>query len=218
MTLGSKNFDLVDTILGAGGTVGVESSKYSESWSDLKNVLNFIDFPFNTTNDLNHHFKVIKEVQPRIGVAPDIEKNRTLGEVVELGDEMLKYSDTVILIPKNVHPSKIPDRFRVGLTNADFGSNAGWSVQEYSNCNEVHILGGGIPEQVKIFHQLDNVRSLDGFGSGISAKFGDVWVNGRWEYNRNDLGYYERVEQTMSNLIEYLDRYDQKKVLDYMEV
>jgi hypothetical protein len=65
----------------------------------------FVDFPFvDPEADFDDHLQRVRDIEPRVAVAPDIEKGRTLSEVVEKADILLEYSDSVIVVPKSVPP------------------------------------------------------------------------------------------------------------------
>jgi len=161
--------------------------------SDLDNISrapHFLDYPFTKPNiTFSDHLAAAKRLNPKIAVAPDIEKGLSLEKGIQQADLLLNHAEVVVVVPKSVHPTKVPDRFRIGLTMANFGSNAPWLLWDYRNSTSVHILGGSPHRQlIAIDHGL-NVDSLDSFSLGVQAQFG-MWdkkctdaPNG-WDYSR----------------------------------
>lgn len=125
-----------------------------------------------------------------------MEKGRTLSDAVSVGDELLRYARNVVIVPKDCHPSDVPDRFRVGLTAADFGSNAPWTTWDYQDCGPVHILGGGAARQLKIGQHVP-VASVDTSAMNLLCRFG-YWDGGTcdapdsWDYRR-------RLKESLDN-------------------
>jgi len=198
MTVQGRSQDTTHAIANSAARLGVESS---HDW--LQDYTpRFIDFPFtNPDATFRDHLRVVEQTQPEIAVAPDIEKGRTLAEVVAKADRLLQYSRSVIVVPKAVHPSRVPDRFRVGVPLADYGSGAPWSAWDYRDCSELHLLGGGPARQLKTAECLSNVESVDTATLGKTCRFG-MW-DGKsidapegWEYRRRlreSLDNYARV-------------------------
>lgn len=132
----------------------------------------FIDFPFtNPQATFRSHLRVVQAVQPELTVAPDVEKGRTLDEAVEMGDELLQYADDVIIVPKTVRPGEVPDRFRVGVPTAKFGTSAPWGLFEYLDTGPVHVLGGPPGDQLEVGKTLP-VASVDTSTLSQRARFG----------------------------------------------
>jgi hypothetical protein len=112
--------------------------------------------------------------------------------VVAIADELDNHAETVVIVPKDCRPEKVPDRFRVGIpAQTDWGSNAPWSVWDYRDCGPVHLLGGSPSVQAQYTDYLD-VASVDTASPLKAASYGDVWTGDQWT-ERPDLGYYERM-------------------------
>jgi hypothetical protein len=172
----------------------VESSK---DWIDGYGP-QFVDFPFTDPDaTFEDHLAVVRETCPTLTVAPDIEKGRTLSDVVNKADRLAQYARDIIVVPKSVHPSEVPDRFRVGVPLADFGSGAPWGAWDYRDCESLHLLGGGPARQFKAARSLRNIDSLDTATLGKAARFG-VWdgttvdAPDGWDYRR-------RLRQSLDN-------------------
>lgn len=197
MTVEGRSQDTTSAITDSAARLGVESSN---DWLD-DYTPRFIDYPFTDPDaTFSDHLRVVREVQPEVAVAPDIEKGRTLSEVVGKADRLLEYSRDIIVVPKTVHPSKVPDRFRVGVPLADYGSGAPYSAWDYKDCREVHLLGGGPPRQLTAAQHLPcEVESVDTATLGKYSRFG-YWDEGscdapdEWDYRR-------RLKESLDNYV-----------------
>jgi hypothetical protein len=185
MTVQGRSQDTTEAIADSAARLGVESSN---DWIDGYTP-RFIDFPFTDPDaTFEDHLSVVRETRPALTVAPDVEKGRTLDEVTRKADQLLEYADAVIVVPKDVHPSAVPSRFRVGVTAADFGTSAPWCVWDYRDCGPVHVLGGGPSRQLEIGHHL-HVASVDTATLGKECRFG-YWdgvsmdAPDEWDYRR----------------------------------
>jgi len=187
MTVQGRSQDTTEAIAESSARLGVESGhNWIESYTPR-----FVDFPFTDPEaTFSDHLEVVQQVRPEVAVAPDIEKGRTLGEVVEKADRLLQYSESVIVVPKSVHPREVPGRFRVGVPLADFGSGAPWSNWAYRDCREVHLLGGGPARQRKTAKCMAApIASVDTATLGKCSRFG-YWdgvstdAPEGWDYKR----------------------------------
>lgn len=199
MTVEGRSQDTTLAIANSSALLGVESTK---DWLDGF-APRFIDYPFTDPGaTFEDHLAVVSQYSPDITVAPDVEKGTSLSEAVAAGDALLEYAETVIIVPKDCHPSDVPDRFRVGLTAADFGSNAPWSVWDYRDCGPVHILGGGPARQLCIGKHVP-VASVDTSSLNLVCRFG-MWDGGTvdapdgWDYRR-------RLKVSLDNYAEVWD-------------
>lgn len=195
MTVDGRSRDTTLAIRDSKALFGVESTK-----NYLRNLATpeFVDFPFTDPDaTFADHLAVVRAVEPMLTVAPDIEKGRTLEQVTRQADRLLQYADAVIVVPKDVHPTTVPDRFRVGVTAQDkFGTNAPWSTWAYTNAQPVHILGGPPGRQLEIGKHL-RVASVDTSTLNQRARYG-MWDGGavdapdRWDYRR-------RLKESLDN-------------------
>lgn len=154
--------------------------------------VHFLDFPFTDPDAtfVDHLAECIRW-EPEVAVAPDIEKGRELGDVIDKADMLAEYADTVVIVPKSIHPDRVPDRFRVGFPASDYGSGHPWSVWDFSGCDSVHILGGGYSRQLKYQDYLA-VESVDTATLGKRCRFGTFHVRrgsvndvpDGWDYRR----------------------------------
>jgi len=166
----------------------------------LDDRADFVDFPFTDPNaGFEEHLEVVKEHEPQLTTAPDVEKGRTLSEVVDMADELAEYADNVIVVPKDCHPSDVPDRHRVGLTVGSFGSMAPWGLWQYRDAGPVHILGGTPNQQLAVGRHGVDVASMDSFTLGQRCQFG-MWDDGAVDAP-DEMDYYDRLEASLNNYV-----------------
>jgi len=193
MTVQGRSRDTTRAIAESRARLGVESS---HDWLDGYGI-QFLDFPFTSDDaDAETHLQVAAETYPTLTVAPDVELGRTLSEVVDMADRLSQYAQDIIIVPKTCHPSEVPNRFRVGIPLADFGSSAPWSLWEYRDCGPVHLLGGGPSRQLEVGQYVD-VASVDTATLGKACRFGwwdgvSTDAPGEWDYRR-------RLRESLNN-------------------
>jgi hypothetical protein len=158
-----------------------------------------IDFPFSTDEaGVEELLAAVREHEPQLAVAPDVEHDWSLPDVVAVADDLREYAETVVIVPKDCHPTDIPDRFRVGLTAGSFGSMAPWGVWEYRDVGPVHVLGGSPSEQLAVGQHVQ-VASLDSFTIGQRAQFG-MWDDGAKDAP-DEMDYYDRLIASLNNYV-----------------
>lgn len=195
MTVQGRSRDTTLAICRSRARFGVESGQdYLDGYCPR-----FVDFPFTDPDaTFADHLEVVRQTAPELTVAPDVEKGRTLEEVVKKADRLLTYSQSVIIVPKSVHPSEVPDRFRVGVPLADFGSDAPWSVWDYHDCGELHLLGGGPARQLNVRdHAPAPIASVDTATLGKCCRFG--WWDGVSCDAPEGMDYRERLEASLNH-------------------
>jgi len=196
MTISCKN-ELANAIIESLAKIGYPSHKTN---IDIQPY--FLDYPFTIEGaNFDDHLKEVKRHRPKIAVSPDIEKGLSLKDAVAQADELLDYAENVILVPKTVKPEKIPSRFRVGLTLANFGTSAPWWIWDYLNCDSVHLLGGSPNRQISAINHGVNVDSLDTSTLSIICKYG-IWKNGKTVDSPEDWDYAKRIQESLNNYVE----------------
>lgn len=161
-------------------------------------AVDFVDYPFtNPRATIDDHIARVKAERPRLTVAPDVEKDVTLSDAVEIGDELLEYAETVIVVPKNCHPSEIPDRFRPAVATHQFGSGTPWGVWEYDR--PVHILGGSPNAQLRFGRYLD-VASVDTSWFVTRCRFG-MWDGVSIDETPDGWDYRRRLRESLDNYV-----------------
>jgi len=171
---------------------------YVSSLDNIPRIPYFLDYPFTDPDStFNDHLEAAKALNPDIVVAPDIEKGLSLEDGIHQADRLSDHADIVVVVPKSVHPTDIPDRFRVGLTMANFGSNAPWFLWDYKDCTSIHVLGGPPHRQMVALEHGLPVKSMDSFALGIQSMYG-VW-NGKKVDAPDHWDYRRRVTESIRN-------------------
>jgi len=176
---------------------------FTSAHSNISRIPYFLDYPFTKRNfTFDEHLTAAKRLKPQIVVSPDVEKGLSLEYAIHQADLLSDHAETVIMVPKTVHPTDIPKRFRVGLTMANFGSSAPWLLWDYRNCESIHVLGGGPHRQLIALEHGLAVDSMDSTSLGIYAMYG-VWdlkskdAPDDWDYSR-------RLTESVNNYCRHL--------------
>jgi hypothetical protein len=187
MTVDGNSRDTIEAIEATDARLGATSAVAHRIDGDVR----FLDFPFTDESaTFQDHFDRVIEYRPTLTVAPDVEKGRQPEDVYHMAEDLNGYADAVVVVPKDVHPSEVPGQFRVGVTLANFGSSAPWSLWDYRDCGPVHLLGGPPSRQIEAAHYLD-VASVDTSTLGMRCHFG-TWdresgardAPDGWDYSR----------------------------------
>lgn len=200
--------------------LGYESGN-SRPPADL--AVEFVDYPFSKGGDPDErfaqHLEAVRREVPRYAVAPDVDHADNLDAAIEQADQLAEYAAVVIMVPKGVHPSDIPARFRVGLPLADWDARTDaldlgsfgdveapklWQWTDYADVGDVHLLGGSPTIQREVAKYGVDVRSVDGSGAFMAAEKGSVWapsLSRHWHPAHNqDMGLYDRLAATLDNI------------------
>jgi len=196
MTVTGKSKDTTEAITNSAARLGVESSKI---WIS-EYTPRFVDFPFTDPDiTFNDHLEVVRQVEPALTVAPDIENGRDPSDVYAKADQLAEHADAVVIVPKDVHPSDVPARFRLGVALADYGSAAPWSLWDYRDAGPVHLLGGGPARQLRVRNYLP-VGSVDTATLGKRCRFG-IW-DGKAKDAPDGWDFRMRLEDSLNNYAE----------------
>ena len=159
-------------------------------------AVEFVDYPFTDPDaTIDDHIDRVKSERPRLTVAPDVEHDITLSDAVAIGDELLEHAETVIVVPKDCHPSDVPDRFRPAVATHQFGSGTPWGVWEYDR--PVHILGGSPNAQLRFGRYLD-VASVDTSWFVTRCRFG-MWDGVSIDETPDEWDYRRRLRESLDN-------------------
>lgn len=158
-----------------GGLVGIRSSESPPATIEIE----FIDWPFQLDNpSLDAHIDLVADHRPKYAVAPDVEKGRSLDDVLEVARELQQYAEHVIVVPKDVPVAAVPDEYVVGVPFRDeWDTDTG--VNEYADFRgrRVHILGGNATDQFELADRFDyDVGSVDSPNPLAWADGGRIWV------------------------------------------
>jgi hypothetical protein len=199
MTISGRG-DTADAIRNSAAHIGIESGK---TWPFDASPY-FVDYPFTDPDaTFADHLDTVERLEPTLAVAPDVERGRETESVIRQADELLTHADDVIVVPKDCHPTDIPDRFRVGLTVGTFGSMAPWGVFQYRDCDSIHVLGGTPTQQLTVVKQGLNVDSMDSYTLGVRAQFG-MW-DGKAIDAPDGWDYAKRLQESLNNYVEVLN-------------
>lgn len=193
-------------ILRAGGLVGLRSDNQRPP---MEVPIEFVDWPFEdgafTTERWERHLQLVTREEPRLAVAPDANENIDYGRVLEYADELRKVAGTVIVVPKAVHPSEVPDEYRVGMPCQERFGPTPWPWPEYQHAGPkgVHLLGGSPSKHAEIRRYYIPIRSLDTASVVKSAHFGSYWQDGGW--NEGDFGMYPTLERSVRGMVEFFN-------------
>lgn len=196
MTVSGRSKDTTKAIADSKALLGVESlNKWRKEYTPK-----FVDFPFTKPGaTFEDHLDVVRSVKPKLTVAPDIEKGRDPEEVYAQADKLNRHADAVVVVPKEVPPEHVPDRFRVGLPAADYGSDAPWLLWQYRAAEPVHVLGGGPATQLQVAEYVE-VASVDTATLGKAARFG--WYKDGYRDDAPDRWDYKtRLEYSLTNYV-----------------
>lgn len=167
----------------ANGLVGARSS-LNPLPKPIK-AIEFIDWPFLEDLEteggfsVDRHVDVVRMVEPKYAVAPDVQPPRGLEEVLDVAERLDQYADVVIVVPKTVHPSEVPRRYRVGVPfRNEFETNLFRNTfDDFRGEGPVHILGGNPNDQLRLANRQDFfVGSIDTPKPIAWADFGRVFV------------------------------------------
>lgn len=167
--------DTAEAVLEGGGLVGIRSSATAPPGVDVE----FVDWPFEAEDvSVQEHVDVVRQHEPRYAVAPDVQRDRALEDVVAVADELRRYAGAVIVVPKTVPVGRVPRRFRVGVPFRDnFQTDTGVNTFLDFQGRPVHVLGGNPTDQFGLVDEFGlDVRSVDSPVVLSWADFGRVWV------------------------------------------
>ncbi|SFC21149.1 hypothetical protein SAMN05444422_105291 [Halobiforma haloterrestris] len=180
--------------------------------------VSFVDFPFKRLEEaevsvkdvFEPYLQVVKQEQPEFAVIPDINNGVTFEDALSLAYEVAPHCETLIMVPKSVHPSRIPSHIRVGIPCQSKFAESPWSFNDYRKCEELHLFGGSPHDHFEIVFEngLTQVESMDTSVPISSAQWGDAWTltpNGpRWKSAEG--GVYGCLEATFREMCRVFNR------------
>jgi hypothetical protein len=183
----------------AGAIIGFEALN-TRPPSDID--VEFVDFPFTKADAIDEvyieYVETVCQEQPKMAVIPDLNEKYDTEVAFELATE--PYCDTMIVAPKSVHPSSIPNNIRVGIPCQDKFSECPWNPDAFRECEELHLFGGSPHKHYEmVFDEgLWNVESMDTSVPLSSARWGDAWTvqNGDPYWTDEQGGVYGCIEST----------------------
>lgn len=190
-----------EAIFRVGALIGMESLN---TRPPAEIPVEFVDWPWmkladhggNVETVFERHLWVVADEQPRYAVAPDVMGDLHLPAALDYADELQQYAETVIVVPKSVHPSRVPEEFRVGMPCQDRYGGTPWQWSEYQDCAEVHLLGGSPVKHHEIVKHFINVESVDTSVPIKPAQFGDIWSEHRLKWTPTEGDFYWCLKET----------------------
>lgn len=147
----------------------------------LLGTVAFIDIDWKNY-DFNKHLDAVKQIRPNMTVARDIENIDELPDILKEAEQLNKYCNSVILVPKdrrlidNFH--LLPDEYVLGYSvPTKYGKTE--IPRDNFKGRKVHLLGGRPDIQRQIAEEL-NVVSIDCNRFTLDAKFGDYFVGNKF--------------------------------------
>lgn len=170
--------------------------------------VDFVDWPWDKLPELGgnvdvvfeDHVRVVADHEPKYAVAPDVMGDLRLPAALEYADELKRYAETVIVVPKSAHPSAVPSEFRVGMPCQDRYGPPPWQWLEYEEASEVHCLGGSPVDHHRTLKYNVPVESVDTSLPIKPCKFVEYFSASRKKWTPSDLGFYECLGRTYRNM------------------
>jgi hypothetical protein len=166
----------------------------------------FVDWPFSKLDNIEpvelfeQHLQAVQELQPKFAVAPDIDGTFDRAQVINMADELARAAEIVIVVPKVVHPSEVPDRFRIGMPCQSRYGPAPWKWTAYQDVDSIHLLGGSPVIHQEVMKYYIPVESVDTSAPVRAAQFGSYWTGDHWREVDCDGAFYWCLEQSYANL------------------
>jgi hypothetical protein len=150
-------------------------------YTNLRDIKKFEQIGFLDIDWKNYNFKrhldSAKSFKPIMTVARDVEDIKDLEKIIDQAFELLKYSNNVILVPKDPRLSlslneAIPNEFILGYSvQTKYGNTA---IEPKYFRRPTHLLGGR-PEIQRKIAELIPVISIDCNRFTFDAVFGDYF-------------------------------------------
>lgn len=184
---GSSQFDWIAQRAGWG--LGIRScGKYKPG--ELK--IDFVDLDWKNYNH-NFHLEMCRKLRPHLASARDIESLDDLPEILKEAEEISRFAEKVVLIPKiPVHLPPLNFDWIWGYSIPT--SYGGSSVPlDFFLGKDTHLLGGSVHKQAEIYLNSElKIYSLDAKDFALCAKFGkSTWPGASPKYQKIGSGCYE---------------------------
>lgn len=184
----------------------------SARYTNLRDVkefskVDFIDIDFKNY-DFDKHIYAVKKCRPHLTVAQDIFKIKQIDEVMRQAEQLNRYSDKVIIVPKDNKfkgnlEKMIPKKFLFGYSVPTKYGGTSLDPSEFKR--PVHLLGGRPDAQWRLARKM-NVYSLDCNRFTLDAAFGDYFVGDK--FKPHPIGGYENcLRDSIKNINLLWDNY-----------
>lgn len=143
----------------------------------------------------------------------------------EQAETLNEYADVVIVVPKQMNPTEVPEKFRVGVPcQKRFGPVPPRPIWEYQQCDELHLLGGSplVHQEMLTKVGKKRVESVDTASPIAASSRGQVWgrpyKNTEW-YESPRRSYYERIEKSLNSILHhYNENINQERIDEIREL
>lgn len=184
----------------------------SKAWGSkkIRAEIEFLDWDFRLASKnfylvKKRHLQLVKEIRPRLVMAPDIMHNDTEEKIrkkLEFVDELAKYAERVVVPIHKFH--QLLKDYELAYPNSPSFSPKNaftvWEVQDYVT----HLLGGSPHRQARMMKYFSNVISVDGnsvFRAAIS--FGKAWFPPNKWVKMPNAGFYNIFKTSIENVLEF---------------
>ena len=158
----------------------------SARYTNLRDVkefdkVHFIDIDFKNYS-FAKHLKAVQNSKPHLTVARDVFSIKDLDEILIEAEELQKYSDKVIIVPKDkklkgCFDKYIPKQYMLGYSvPTKYG---GTEIPPSEFKRPTHLLGGRPDTQRNLANEI-NVYSFDCNRFTLDASFGDYFVGSKF--------------------------------------
>ena len=188
----------------------------SLAWNNkkIREEIEFLDWDFKPASErfntvMIRHLQLVKEIRPRLVMAPDIMHDDTEEKIkkkLEFADKLLKYAERVVIPVHQYHPM-LKD-YELAYPNSPSFSPSNsffvWEVQD----NVTHLLGGSPHRQFKMMQYFPRVISVDGNSVfRMAVSFGKYWEPpNKWVRSPN-CGLYNIFKKSIINVLKFWGLY-----------
>lgn len=163
--------------------------------------------------DFEKHIWAVKNTQPHITIARDIESIDDLDEILVQAEALQNYARYVCICPKDKQlegqfDALFPSQYRYAYS---VPTKYGGTTLKLSNFDRpVHLLGGRPDQQRELANQM-NVFSVDVNRFTLDAKFGDYFDGTRFVRYRKG-GYEFCLRESIRNITQIWSEYPNEPI------
>ncbi len=187
----------------------IPSARYT-NLRDIKTYkkIGFIDIDFKNYS-FERHLEAVEKHRPHLTVARDIFNLDELSAILEEAEQLNKYADKVIIVPKDIRfagkiEDLIPKHFILGYSvPTKYG---GTELDPYEFKRPTHLLGGRPDVQRKLAEKI-NVYSFDCNRFTLDAGFGDYFVGDKFQPHPTG-GYDNCIVDSITNINKLWSEYN----------
>lgn len=176
----------------------------SQAGRTIKNgfEIDFLDFDFKHP-DLDKHLELCENLTPKYACAPDIFRESELDSTLDYANELKRYSENVIIIPKCACIDRIEKSWIIGYSvPTQYGGAEGFTTWDLHD-HRVHLLGGSPGKQLFYKKLIRNIVSFDGNSYiKIARQSHQYWSNNtpHWKTCTN-ASTHELITRSIHNIL-----------------